>query len=94
MLQVEQEILREELGYKIEPDNFFDTITIDVGNAQTVILKSGINEGINFRKIDENKIGITLDERTRPEIIEAVWKAFGLVILCLLNLMMEVMPIT
>ena len=41
-------------------------------------LKSGINEGINFRKIDENKIGITLDERTRPEIIEAVWKAFGL----------------
>ena len=68
----------EELGYKIEPNNFFDTITIDVGNAQTVILKSGINEGINFRKIDENKIGITLDERTRPEIIEAVWKAFGL----------------
>ena len=56
----------EELGYKIEPNNFFDTITIDVGNAQTVILKSGINEGINFRKIDENKIGITLDERTRP----------------------------
>ena len=51
----------EELGYKIEPNNFFDTITIDVGNAQTVILKSGINEGINFRKIDENKIGITLD---------------------------------
>ena len=68
----------EELGYKIEPNNFFDTITIDVGNAQTVILKSGINEGINFRKIDENKIGITLDERTRPEIIESVWKAFGL----------------
>ena len=68
----------EELGYKIKPNNFFDTITVDVGNAQAVILKSGINEGINFRKIDNNKIGITLDERTRPDTIESVWKAFGL----------------
>ena len=37
-----------------------------------------LNEGINFRKIDDNKIGITLDERTRPDTIESVWKAFGL----------------
>ena len=68
----------EELGYKIEPDNFFDTVTIKVGQAQAVILKSGTNEGINFRKISNDRIGITLDERTRPEIIESVWKAFGL----------------
>ena len=26
----------EELGYKIEPDNFFDTITIDVGNLSLI----------------------------------------------------------
>jgi len=68
----------EELGYKIKPDNFFDTITVDVGQAQAVIIKSGVNEGINFRKISNDKIGITIDERTRPDIIESVWKAFGL----------------
>ncbi len=68
----------EELGYKVNPDNFFDTITVEVGQAQAVILKSGVNEGINFRKISNDRIGITLDERTRPEIIESVWKAFGL----------------
>ena len=68
----------EELGYEIKPNNFFDTIIVEVGQAQAVILKSGVNEGINFRKISYDKIGITLDERTRPEIIESVWKAFGL----------------
>ena len=68
----------EELGYIIKPQNFFDTITVEVGNAQAVILKSGTNEGINFRKISTDKIGITLDERTRPDTIESVWKAFGL----------------
>ena len=55
----------ETLGYKIEPDSFFDTITVDVGMAQTVILNAGIAQGINFRKVANTKIGITLDERTR-----------------------------
>ncbi len=68
----------ETLGYKIEPESFFDTITIDVGMAQTVILNAGVAQGINFRKVSNNKIGITLDERTRPETIESVWRAFGL----------------
>ena len=58
--------------------NIFDTITIDVGPMQNVILKSAISEGINLRKIGKSRIGISLDERTRPAIIEAVWRSFGI----------------
>ena len=45
---------------------------------QNVILKSAISEGINLRKIGKSRIGISLDERTRPAIIEAVWRSFGI----------------
>ena len=68
----------ESLGFKIEQESFFDTITVDVGRAQAVIMRAGVNEGINFRQVGETRIGITLDERTRPETIESVWRAFGL----------------
>ena len=68
----------EEAGFELDYDSFFDTITINVGTAQNVFLRSGVNEGVNFRKIGKERIGITLDERTRPEIIECVWRAFGL----------------
>ncbi|MBL1436041.1 MAG: aminomethyl-transferring glycine dehydrogenase [Rhodobacteraceae bacterium] len=67
----------ESLGFKIEPEVFFDTITVNVGALQGVILKAAVNEGINLRQIDKDRIGISLDEQTYPETIEAVWRAFG-----------------
>ena len=68
----------EAHGFNVEQKHFFDTITIDVGPMQNVILKSAISEGINLRKIGKSRIGISLDERTRPAIIEAVWRSFGI----------------
>ena len=68
----------EEAGFDLGQDNFFDTITVDVGRAQNVIMRAGVSEGINFRKVGDTKIGITLDERTRPETVESVWRAFGI----------------
>jgi glycine dehydrogenase len=65
-------------GYKVEPEYFFDTMTIEVGPLQGVILEAGRRERINFRKVGETKIGIALDETVRPATLEAVWRAFGL----------------
>ncbi|MEM8790674.1 MAG: aminomethyl-transferring glycine dehydrogenase [Pseudomonadota bacterium] len=67
----------ESLGFTVEPDAFFDTITVEVGALQGVILNAGVANGVNLRKVGETKIGVSLDERTRPAIIEAVWRAFG-----------------
>ncbi|MFC3164222.1 aminomethyl-transferring glycine dehydrogenase [Ciceribacter thiooxidans] len=67
----------EKLGYKVEPDTFFDTITVDVGHMQGLVLRAARAEGVNLRKVGETKIGISLDERTRPATLEAVWRAFG-----------------
>jgi glycine dehydrogenase len=68
----------EEAGFKVEPEVFFDTITVDVGLLQRGVLQAAVREGLNLRRVGKTKIGITLDEMTRPATIEAVWRAFGL----------------
>ncbi|MCE6073464.1 aminomethyl-transferring glycine dehydrogenase [Agrobacterium vitis] len=67
----------EKLGFTIEPETFFDTITLEVGHMQGLILRAAVAEGVNLRKVGTTKIGISLDERTRPATLEAVWRAFG-----------------
>ncbi|MCM2292976.1 aminomethyl-transferring glycine dehydrogenase [Allorhizobium sp. BGMRC 0089] len=67
----------EKLGYTIEPETFFDTITVEVGHMQGLILRAAVAEGVNLRKVGATKIGMSLDERTRPATLEAVWRAFG-----------------
>ncbi|MFA5951591.1 MAG: aminomethyl-transferring glycine dehydrogenase [Hyphomicrobium sp.] len=65
------------LGFKISPEAYFDTITVDVGPYQGLIMKNAVDNGINLRKVGKNRIGITVDERTRPDTLEAVWRSFG-----------------
>ena len=64
-------------GSRWSPTAFFDTITVEVGALQGVILKAAVAEGINLRKVGDDRIGISLDERTRREHTQAVWRAFG-----------------
>jgi glycine dehydrogenase len=70
----------EAAGFRVEPREFFDTITVDVGLLQAGVLQSAVREGVNLRKVGERKVGITLDEATRPRVIEAVWRAFGIIL--------------
>jgi glycine dehydrogenase len=67
----------ESLGFEVAPKAFFDTVTVKVGALQGVILKAAAAEGINLRKVGEDRIGIALDERSRREHTQAVWRAFG-----------------
>jgi len=67
----------EKLGFTVSPQVFFDTVTIEVGSLQGVILNAGVSNGVNMRKIGDDRIGISLDEKTYPETIEAVWRSFG-----------------
>jgi glycine dehydrogenase len=69
----------EAAGFKVDPEVFFDTITVDVGPLQAAVMKSAVDEGINLRRVGERRVGITLDECTRPSNVESVWRAFGIV---------------
>ncbi|MFA9475059.1 MAG: aminomethyl-transferring glycine dehydrogenase, partial [Filomicrobium sp.] len=65
------------LGFEIAPDAFFDTITVNVGPYQGLIMKNAVDNGVNLRKVGQDCIGITVDERTLPATLAAVWRAFG-----------------
>ncbi|KQB97985.1 glycine dehydrogenase [Loktanella sp. 1ANDIMAR09] len=68
----------KDAGFDVRPATFFDTVTVDVGPLQAAVMAAAVNEGINLRAVGKTRVGITLDERTRPETIEAVWRAFGI----------------
>ena len=69
------------LGWTILNENFFDTICVDAGDRQATILRRAAENGLNFRRIvHENGarlIGISCDETTVPDTVEAVWRSFG-----------------
>ena len=65
-------------GYKIEQEHFFDTVTLDVGAKRDAIMAAAVKNGVNLRALGAMRIGITLDELTRRDVTEAVWRAFGI----------------
>ncbi len=65
-------------GYKVSPKSFFDTITVGVGDRQAKIYAAAQGLGLNLRILPEGEIGISVDETTRPETLELVWRAFGI----------------
>lgn len=73
----------ERLGFRALNSSFFDTITVEAGPRRDEIVARAANEKINFRVLRSGDhgatqgLGISVDEATTPEIIEAVWRAFG-----------------
>ena len=65
-------------GAKVSPDAFFDTITVEVGVGQAGILAAARHEGLNFRKIGNNRVGISLDETSDEKVLIRVLRAFGI----------------
>ena len=65
-------------GANVQPAAFFDTITVEVGVGQTGILAAARQEGLNFRKIGTDRVGISLDETTDEKVLVRVLRAFGI----------------
>ncbi len=60
----------KQLGYELETELFFDTVTVKLGQKfLTEILNSAETQHINLRVIDEATVGISLDETTTEQDI-------------------------
>jgi glycine dehydrogenase len=65
-------------GARVSPQAFFDTITVEVGVGQTGILAAARHEGLNFRKIGTDRVGIALDETIDEAVLIRILRAFGI----------------
>ncbi|GMK59068.1 hypothetical protein CspeluHIS016_0700830 [Cutaneotrichosporon spelunceum] len=73
------------LDFTVTNKQFFDTLTIDVTTAGVTaeqVHKTSVAAGINFRRIDDKHIGITLDESVGPldltDIVNVFYRVKGL----------------
>jgi glycine dehydrogenase len=63
-------------GFKLKHENFFDTIVIEVDDADH-LHKLALEKKLNFRKISTSLIGISLDETTQEEDINLISEIFS-----------------
>ena len=66
------------LGYKVGPENFFDTLRVSVApEGAPPILRLAEARRMNFRLIDPATIGISLDETTTQGDLAEIWRVFN-----------------
>jgi len=67
----------EQLGFELANQTFFDTLTINAGDEAEAILYRARDRGFNLRLIDNERIGVALDETVERYEIEELWRAFA-----------------
>ncbi|QOD02675.1 aminomethyl-transferring glycine dehydrogenase [Pseudarthrobacter sp. BIM B-2242] len=64
-------------GRDLATETFFDTVTVSVPGKAAKVIAAAEARGINLRHIDEDTIGVSVDETTTADVLSAVAVAFG-----------------
>jgi glycine dehydrogenase len=67
----------ESLGLPAAQEYFFDTLTFDTGSRTADLHAKAIAAGINLRAIDDQRLGLSLDETTTAQDVQALWAVFA-----------------
>lgn len=65
------------MGIVVEPTFFFDTLTLRTGERTATLHDRAEAHGVNLRRIDDARLGISLDETTTPDDVELLWTLFA-----------------
>jgi glycine dehydrogenase len=65
------------LGFDVATTAFFDTITVDTGPTPPPVHAARALRASTCAHIDAGTVGISLDETTTRDDVEALWAAFG-----------------
>ncbi|MBC7632354.1 aminomethyl-transferring glycine dehydrogenase [Aeromicrobium sp.] len=64
-------------GIAIAGDHFFDTVVAEVPSAAAGIVAKARESGVHLRIVDEDHVGISINEATTADHLDIVWNAFG-----------------
>ena len=64
-------------GWGVDNAGWFDTLSVRAGGAADLVMDRALAAGINLRRIDSERVGISLDETTDEEIATRVLSAFA-----------------
>jgi glycine dehydrogenase len=63
-------------GLHVLNDTFFDTVQVSVPHHADIVIAQARQFGINLRRVDGDVVGISFDEVTGREHLEALWEIF------------------
>lgn len=63
---------------EVENSTWFDTLTVKVPGRAAEVVESAMRAGINLRLVDTDRVGVSFDEVSTPEIVGALVMAFGI----------------
>lgn len=64
-------------GFKLEHAQFFDTLTVQVGDQQEAIYQRAQEREINLRKVGSDRLGISINETTSDEDLAELLQCFA-----------------
>ncbi|HEX7659885.1 MAG TPA: aminomethyl-transferring glycine dehydrogenase [Pseudonocardiaceae bacterium] len=64
-------------GVTVEHDEFFDTVVARVPGRADEIVAAARELGVNLRRVDAGRVGVSCDETTTRARLGLVWRAFG-----------------
>jgi len=67
----------KRLGFEIESEDFFDTLTVVVPGQARALAARAQESRINLRVIDTDRLSISFDETTRRKNLMTLWKVFS-----------------
>ena len=67
----------EAAGYGIAHDTFFDTIVVEAPGRADELVAKALDAGINIRRFDEDRVGISVGESHDDEVLKALVSALG-----------------
>ncbi len=65
----------QQKGLKLVHDSWFDTLCIEAGSQRDALYQAAQAAGFNLRKLGDDRLCISLDERSDRAEIEALWTA-------------------
>ena len=67
----------EAAGYGIAHDTFFDTIVVEAPGRADELVAKALEAGVNIRRFDENRVGISVGESHGEELLKSLVEALG-----------------
>ncbi|MCH7833427.1 MAG: aminomethyl-transferring glycine dehydrogenase, partial [Proteobacteria bacterium] len=67
----------KRLGFEIETEDFFDTLTVVVPGQANALAARARESRINLRLVDKDRLAISFDETTRRNNLMTLWKVFS-----------------
>lgn len=64
-------------GYGIAHDTFFDTVVVEAAGRADELVAKALEAGVNIRRFDENRIGISVGESHGEELLKSLVEALG-----------------